>query len=32
VHQDFINSLDLPEDVLAKIYAGNAERILEVYR
>ena len=32
VHQEFINSLDLPEDVLAKIYAGNAERILEVYR
>ena len=32
VHQEFINSLDLPEDVLAKIYAGNAERLLEVYR
>lgn len=31
-HQEFLNSLDLPESVLAKIYAGNAERLLEVYR
>lgn len=28
-HQDFINSLELPETVLAKLYHGNAERLLE---
>ena len=28
-HQEFLNSLGLPESVLAKIYSGNAERLLE---
>ncbi len=28
VHQEFLNSLDLPEDVLAKIYSGNALRLV----
>jgi predicted TIM-barrel fold metal-dependent hydrolase len=28
-HQEFINSLELPESVLEKIYHGNAERLLE---
>ncbi len=27
-HQELLNSLGLPNDVLAKIYAGNAERLL----
>ena len=28
-HQELLNSLGLPEAVLAKIYAGNAERLLD---
>lgn len=28
-HQEFLNSLGLPESVLAKIYSGNAERLLD---
>ena len=28
VHQELLNSLGLPEEVLAKIYAGNAERLI----
>ncbi|MBQ7393856.1 MAG: amidohydrolase family protein [Lentisphaeria bacterium] len=32
IHQEFLNSLDLPEKVLAKIYAENSERLLEDYR
>ena len=28
-HQELLNSLGLPNDVLAKIYAGNAERLLK---
>ena len=31
-HQEFLNGLDLPDKVLRKIYAENAERILEDYR
>jgi len=27
-HQEFLNSLELPGDVLAKIYAGNALRLV----
>lgn len=27
-HQEFLNSLDLPESVLSKIYAGNAEALI----
>ena len=30
VHQELINSLDLPAPVLENIYHGNAERLLEV--
>lgn len=29
IHQDFLNSLPLPQDVLFKIYSGNALRLLE---
>ena len=32
VHQEFLNSLDLPDRVLRKIYAENSERLLEDYR
>lgn len=28
LHQEFLNSLKLPREVLAKIYSGNAERLL----
>ncbi|TMV49593.1 hypothetical protein FE783_13925 [Paenibacillus mesophilus] len=27
-HQQFLNELDLPDDVLAKVYAGNALRLI----
>ena len=27
-HQEFLNSLDLPGEVLAKIYAGNAQKLV----
>ena len=29
-HQEFLNSLGLSEDILAKIYAGNAEKLLNL--
>ncbi len=31
IHQELLNSLDLPESVLNKIYSGNAEKILKDY-
>jgi predicted TIM-barrel fold metal-dependent hydrolase len=27
-HQDFLNALDLPADVLAKLYSGNALKLV----
>jgi hypothetical protein len=30
IHQEFLNSLGLPEDVLAKIYAGNALKLVPI--
>ena len=29
VHQEFLNQLDLPPEVLQKIYSGNAKRLVE---
>jgi len=31
MHQELINSLDLPLPALENIYHGNAERLLETY-
>ena len=28
VHQEFLNSLNLPQDVLSKIYSGNALKLV----
>ena len=28
VHQTFLNSLNLPQEIMQKIYAGNAEKLV----
>lgn len=30
IHQEFLNSLDLPRDVLEQIYSGNARRLVPI--
>jgi predicted TIM-barrel fold metal-dependent hydrolase len=32
VHQDFLNSLGLPESVLQKIYSGNALKLIPIQK